>query len=77
MQLDPWDLVGLHVDRHLDLLEQRADALEANHPAIVPPRMVGVEVGSRKDADEAHAVGVHDAEEVLHGVGGVHETASP
>ena len=67
--LDPGHLVGLDVDRHLHLLEQRADPLE-RPAAHLPAEMIRMEVGAQHTG-ESHAVGRQDVEQVLHGVGGV------
>ena len=67
--LDPGHLVRLDVHRHLDLLEQRADAFERPAPHLAT-EVVRVEVGA-EHARQAHTVRLHDVEQVLDGVGGV------
>ena len=69
--LHPGHLVRLDVDRHLHLLEQRADPLETPTRHL-PAEMIRVEVGP-EDTGQPHAVGLQDVEQVLDGVGGVHD----
>ncbi len=71
----PWEFVFVHVNGHVGPLEHRGDTLDA----VVHHRstdVIGVVVRGQR-ADEPHAVGLDDVEEVGHAVRRIHHDTFP